>query len=185
MEDFNSEDKFLCHLTKVESDKKKAMAFYNAQKGYLSESLVKMQLINEGWKVMRLYRVKKQANGNFKSIFLFNEIQDFLKGTARANAGVVEFLSSLKLEGFDLPDFICKKGRYIKFYEVKNQRNLISPEEIRQSEAIKRIWNNLRIETEVSNILIDLGEILDFCKKNNTEGCTIRLDEKRKIHLEK
>jgi len=150
------------------------------KKGFAAEIITKQELEREGWEVIRLFKKQKTKKG-YRSIFLFQNIVDFLMGTKRNGEKVADCLVILNSEGLRLPDFLCKRKGYVKFCEVKNNKNLINPEDIKQNEAIKRIWDSLKIETELHNLVLKMEKIgnliADYLEKTGKKEGEIMLKE--------
>jgi len=168
--------------TEEQKQKYKDMIRKNNENSFLSEEMHKATLESEGWKVERLFKKEEIKGLGWRNIFRYAELQDFLKGTKQEKVAekLLNTLQELTKNKYKLQDFICKKNKYIKFCEIKNKQTCI-PEEVEQMEAIKEIWDNFGIETELVNLHIDLEDIERFCLENKTNNLTIEVDEKGQL----
>jgi hypothetical protein len=156
----------------------------NLKNSFLSEEMHKAALENEGWIVERLFKEEQKEGIGWRKVFRYEELQNFLKGTAKEQVAreLLGKLQELRFDKKKLPDFICKKGNFLKFCEVKNKEECI-PEKIVQMDAIKDIWDNFQIETELVNIHINLEDIENFANERGLKEIIIEADEKGIICL--
>lgn len=102
----------------------------------------------------------------FRKVFRYKELKKFIKGTG--NEGLLDFLYDLAInkteliqidvqgkvnynykKGCFLPDFICKKGKTLKFVEVKSYKCKI--EDTAQSETLRKL-SKKGFEIELYNV---------------------------------
>ncbi|MCD4771097.1 hypothetical protein K8R30_01625 [archaeon] len=145
----------------------------NVIKSKKAEEWVKKKLKKEGWKVERLYEIKDysliEGRPSFAGCFRHDELKDFVRGTGREKAiDILYDFHSTKTDcittnhttkktkynykkGYMLPDFICRKGKRIKFVEVKNMTNGCSIENIPQSKTLMKLRKE-GFEVELINV---------------------------------
>lgn len=173
--------------TKSEEAKQKYrdMISNNQSNSLLSEEMHKASLESEGWKVERLFEKLEVEGLGWRTFFRYSELKKFLKGTEKEKVAeeLLNKLQELTNAGYKLQDFICKKRKIVKFCEVKNSKNLNNPEEIEQMRAIKEIWDNFGIETELVNIHISLKDLEKFVNDRKIDSVIIKSDEEGNLFL--
>jgi len=167
-----------------QKQKYREMTSNNLKNSFLSEEMHKATLESEGWKVERLFKKEEIEGLGWRNIFRYTELQDFLKGTKqeKVTEKLLNKLQELTQNKHKLQDFICKKNKCIKFCEVKNKQTCV-PEEIEQMEAIKEIWDNFGIETELVNIHINLADIEKFARDRGLNQITVEANEQGELFL--
>jgi len=164
---------------KSEKDKERirALGHNNMSKGFLAEEIQRLKLEKEGWKVERLFERQEVEKGEWRSYPKVDGITNFLIGTKKESISKKLILALLNLisKRHQLPDFICKKEGYVKFCEVKSQKEL-DKDNINQMESIKQIWNKFKIETDLVNIPVDLDYMTRLVKEKGNNELTIEIE---------
>ena len=175
-------------LSEEQKIKNKKQMGNNVRNHNFSLELVQTQLQSEGWKTRRLFLIENigdNKNPIWISTFDLEGLVIFLRGVPKREE-LIKKLYQLNQEKNKLQDLICRKGKNIKFIEVKNKRGMRSPEEkpIIQQKAIEEVWK-LGFETELVNIVIDLEDLEKFAKNYKTNKVIIECDEKGVISFRK
>ena len=174
------------NLTEEQKESCRKQIRLNLQNSYLSEEMVRVQLEEDGWKVMRLMKKEKvevEGETRYMTLLDYDKLLNFLEHE-KNGLELLKNLQELNAKKVRLQDFICKKGKKIKFVEVKNKINMKSPNEeaVQQQEAVEKVWG-LGFQTELINLQISLKDLEKFAKENNTESIIVECDDNGEIIL--
>jgi hypothetical protein len=154
---------------------KSKTARVNILKGQIAERYVELVLKDMGYKVSKVAELNRKK----KEFFLHSRrIEEFLKKAKIRNAFFI--INKLK-ENYKngLPDFICRKGKQIKFVEVKSNKSGLDELQKKSFDMLRTLGfpvNLVRVKLDLDLKIMDKEEAKQIELEHQSEGYAYDLE---------